>query len=210
MILDPGAISTSEMYRFLIGVVVPRPIAFVSTVGADGPFNVAPFSFFNAITSRPPLIGISISPRAGAPKDTLRNLRATGDFVVNIVDEPLLARAVRASGDWAAEVSEFELTGLTPVPSQRVRSPRVGESPVSLECRLEREIALGDAAFVVGEILCAHVDERVLTEGRVDIARLAPAGRLGGDGYTIVRDVTHLARPIVERGVETPRPGAGT
>jgi flavin reductase (DIM6/NTAB) family NADH-FMN oxidoreductase RutF len=209
MLLDPQALPPGAMYRFMISVVVPRPIAFVSTVGADGLFNVAPFSFFNAITSRPPLIGISVSPRAGAPKDTLRNLRATGDFVVNVVDEPLLARAVRASGDWAAEVSEFELTGLTPVPSQRVRSPRVGESPVSLECRLEREIALGDAAFVVGEILCAHADERVLTDGRVDIGRLVPAGRLGGDGYTIVREVVRLARPIVERGAETPRPGAG-
>jgi flavin reductase (DIM6/NTAB) family NADH-FMN oxidoreductase RutF len=199
MVLDPRELAPAALYRLIIGVVVPRPIAFVSTVSADGRFNVAPFSFFNAITSRPPLIGFSISAREGGPKDTLRNVRATGDFVVNIVDEPLLARAVQASGDWPPDVSEFDLTGLTPAPSTRVKSPRVGESPVGLECRLEREIALGDATFVVGEIVCAHVDDGVLTEGRVDAAKLKPAGRLGGDGYSIVRDVIHLARPRVER-----------
>ncbi len=115
------------------------------------------------------------------------------------MDERLLARAVEASGDWPEDVSEFELTGLTAVPSKRVTSPRVGESPVNLECRLEREIALGEAVLVVGEIVCAHVDERVLSDGRVDIAKLEPAGRLGGDGYSIVRDVIHLPRPRVER-----------
>ncbi len=180
MILDPESISPGAMYRFMIGVVVPRPIAFVSTVGADGRFNVAPFSYFNAITNRPPLIGISINLRGGEPKDTLRNIRATGDFVVNTVDEPLTARMVHASGDWPEGVSEFELTGLTPVASDRVKSPRVAESPVSLECRLHREIELGDTTLVVG-----------------DIEKLKPVGRLGGDGYTIVRDVFHLPRPKV-------------
>lgn len=199
MKLDPKVLSAAAMYRFMTGVVVPRPIAFVSTVGAGGRFNVAPFSYFNAITSRPPLISISIGSREGGMKDTLRNLRATPDFVVNIVDEPLLARAVQASGDWPEEVSEFDLTGLTPVPAERVKSPRVAESPVSLECRLEREIALGEAVLVVGEIVFAHADDRVLTEGRVDIAKLKPAGRLGGDGYSIVRDVIQFPRPRAER-----------
>jgi flavin reductase (DIM6/NTAB) family NADH-FMN oxidoreductase RutF len=199
MLLDPRELAPAALYRLMTGVVVPRPIAFVSTVGAGGRFNVAPFSYFNAITNRPPLIGFSVGPRDGAPKDTLRNLRESRDFVVNVVSEPLLARAVKAAGDWPEDVSEFEITGLTAVPSMRVTSPRVGESPVSLECRLEREIALGEAVFVVGEIVCVHVDENVLTEGQVDIAKLKPAGRLGGDGYSIVRDVVHLPRPRVER-----------
>jgi len=121
---------------------------------------VAPFSYFSAITNRPPLVGFSVGTREGGIKDTLRNLRASRDFVVNVVDEPLLARTVQASGDWPEDVSEFDLTGLTPAPSERVKSPRVSESPVSLECRLEREIALGEATLVVGEIVCAHVDER--------------------------------------------------
>ena len=179
----------------MIGLIVPRPIAFVSTVGNGGAFNVAPFSYFNAITNRPPLVGISINLRAGEPKDTLRNIQETGDFVVNVVSEPLLERVVRTSGDWPRDVDEFQLTGLTPVKSDLVKSPRVGESPASLECRLFRVIELGDAFFVVGEIVRAHVADDVMTDGRVDVAKLRPVGRLGGDGYAVVRDVLQHARP---------------
>jgi len=207
MLLEPRELAPAAMYRLMIGVVVPRPIAFVSTVGSGGRFNVAPFSYFNAITSRPPLVGFSVGARDGGPKDTLRNLRETRDFVVNVVSEALLERMVRASGDWPEDVSEFEITGLTAVPSSRVTSPRVGESPVSLECRLEREIELGEAVFVVGEIVAVHVDEGVLTEGRVDVEKLKPVGRLGGDGYSVVRDVIRLPRPRVERAAG---PGGAT
>ena len=197
MIVDPANPPPGGMYRFLISVVVPRPIAFVSTVGTSGGFNVAPFSYFIALASRPPLVGISTNPRRGGPKDTLVNIRGTGDFVVNVVHEPLLERAVHASGDWPADVSEFELTGLTPIASDVIRSPGVAESPVRLECRLYREVELGDAVFVVGEIVRAHVADDVLVDGRVDPLRLRPVGRLGGDGYTVVREVIHRARPIV-------------
>jgi flavin reductase (DIM6/NTAB) family NADH-FMN oxidoreductase RutF len=199
MILDPQTLSASAVYQFMIGVVVPRPIAFVSTIGATGQFNVAPFSYFTAITNRPALLGISINLRKNSPKDTLNNIRGSGDFVINAVTDSMGERMVQASGDWPAEVDEFQLTGLTPIPSDLVRSPRVAESPVSLECRLYREVELGDATFVVGEMLRAHVSEAVLTDGRVDIAKLKPLGRLGGDGYTAVRDVLHMARPVVER-----------
>jgi flavin reductase (DIM6/NTAB) family NADH-FMN oxidoreductase RutF len=198
MILDPAAVAPGDFYRFMIGVIVPRPIAFVSTVSADGRFNVAPFSYFNAITNQPPLLGISINRRRGERKDTLRNIEQTGEFVVNSVDEPLGARMVQASGEWPEEVDEFQLTGLTPVPSDLVRPPRVGESPVSLECRRHRIIELGASFFVVGEIVRAHVKDEVLTDGRVDIAKLRPLGRLGGDGYSVVRDVILMPRPKVE------------
>jgi flavin reductase (DIM6/NTAB) family NADH-FMN oxidoreductase RutF len=197
MILDPGTVAPGDFYRFMISVVVPRPIAFVSTVSADGRFNVAPFSYFNAITNKPPLLGISINRRDGAPKDTMRNIEQTGGFVVNTVDEALGARMVLASGDWPEDVDEFQLTGLTPVPSDLVGAPRVGESPVSMECRLHRVVELGASFFVVGEIVRAHVKEEVLTDGRVDIAKLRPLGRLGGDGYSVVRDVIQMARPKV-------------
>jgi len=199
VIIDSQSFSPNALYRFMISVVVPRPIAFVSTVGRSGRFNVAPFSYFNAITNRPPLFGISINLRGGEHKDTLRNIRDSGEFVINSVSETLAARMVQTSGDWLEDVDEFELVGLTPVPSDLVRPPRVGESPVSMECRLYREIELGDATFVVGEMLRAHVSEDVLSEGRVDIEKLKPLGRLGGDGYSVVRDVLHMPRPKVER-----------
>lgn len=198
MILDPRTVRPGDLYRFMISVVVPRPIAFVSTISPDGQLNVAPFSYFNAITNQPPLLGISINRRKGLPKDTLRNIEQTGEFVVNTVDEPLGARMVRTSGDWPDDVDEFELTGLTPVPSDMIKPPRVGESPVSMECRLHRLIELGSTFFVVGEIVRAHVKDEVLTDGRVDIGKLRPLGRLGGDGYSVVRDVIHIARPQVE------------
>ena len=200
MILDPKAVPPAAVHQFLIGVVVPRPIAFVSTANREGRPNVAPFSFFNAISSRPPLVGIAIGRRGDGPKDTLRNIRDTGNFVVNLVDEALGSRAVQASGDWPGDVDEFALTGLTPAPAERVRSPRVLDSPVSLECVLERIVELGRTDLVVGEVVLAHARDDVLTDGRVDIAKLRPIGRLGGDEYTVVREVFHLPRPKVERG----------
>jgi len=200
VILDPGTVAPGDFYRFMISVVVPRPIAFVSTMDAEGRLNVAPFSYFNAITNQPPLLGISINRRRGGPKDTFRNIEHTKEFVVNTVDEALGERMVQTSGEWPEDVDEFRLAGLTPVPSDLVKPPRVGESPVSMECRLHRVIELGASFFVVGEILRAHVRDDVLTDGRVDIAKLHPLGRLGGDGYSVVREVIHMPRPKVDAG----------
>jgi flavin reductase (DIM6/NTAB) family NADH-FMN oxidoreductase RutF len=199
VIVDPGSITSSAMYQFLIGVIVPRPIAFVTTISRAGRHNAAPFSFFVGLTSEPPLLGISVNLRAGEPKDTLVNIRETGEFVVNSVNEDLAARMVQTSGEWPEDVDELALTGLTPLPADLVKPPRIAESPVHLECRLHREIELGRTVFVVGEVLRAHVSDQVLTDGRVDIAKLRPLGRLGADAYSVVRDVVRFPRPRVER-----------
>ena len=199
MIVDPRDRPPGAMYQFIISVVVPRPIAFISTVGLDGRRNVSPFSFFNAISSEPPLVGIAITRMEEGPKDTLRNIRETGEFVANVVDESLSERMVQSSGEWPREVDEFELTGLTPVASTVVRAPRVGESPVSLECKLDREIELGGSIFVVGEVVLAHVRDDVLTDGRVDPEKLKPLGRLGGNAYAPLRDVLRISRPKASR-----------
>ena len=200
MILDPSQISPGAMYRFMIGVIVPRPIALVSTAGPNGRFNVAPFSYFCGITNVPPLLGIAINRRQGSPKDTLHNIRLSGDFVVNAVTEEMAVPVVQSSGDWPADVDEFEVTGLHAIASDLVAAPRVAESPVHLECRLHREVEFGQTMFVVGEIVRAHVADAVLTEGKVDLAKLKPLGRVGGDGYTRVREDIVLPRPRVERG----------
>src|SRR5881394_2524526 len=142
MLFDPKALPTRDVYRFLISAVVPRPIAFVSTVGAAGHTNLAPFSYFNAIASEPPLVTIAISDRPGDPKDTLRNIRETREFVVNVVSESLLDAMVHTAGEWPRATSEFGPSGLTPAPSERVRAPYVAESPLQLECVLYREIPL--------------------------------------------------------------------
>ena len=157
------------------------------------------FSFFNAISSEPPLVGIAITRMEEGPKDTLRNIREVGEFVANVVDESLSERMVQSSGEWPREVDEFELTGLTAVASTVVRAPRVGESPVSLECKLDREIELGGSIFVVGEVVLAHVRDDVLTDGRVDPEKLKPLGRLGGNAYAPLRDVLRISRPKASR-----------
>lgn len=198
MLVDPTSVSPGDFYRFMISAIVPRPIAFVSTISRAGSTNLAPFSYFVALTNRPPLLGVSINRRGEGLKDTVRNIRETGEFVVNTVHEPLLERMVHTSGDWSQDVSEFDLTGLTPIPSQRVRAPRVAESPIQMECTLHRELDLGDATFIIGEIVLAHVSDLVLTEERVDIEKLRPVGRLGGDAYTVVRDVIRVPRPKVK------------
>ena len=199
MIVDPRNTPPNDLYRLMISIIVPRPIAFVSTVDPAGRVNLAPFSYFNAIASDPPLVGISITDRPDDPKDTLRNIRATGEFVANVVTEPLLEAMVKTAGEWPASVSEFEMAGLEPAPSVRVKPPSVAASPVQLECVLHREIPLGNSFFVVGEIVLARVSDDVLTEGRVDALKLRPVGRLGGEFYSLTREVVKAPRPKVKR-----------
>lgn len=204
MLVDPGRVSGPEMYRFMISAVVPRPIAFVSTRAADGTTNLAPFSYFNAVSSVPPLVGIAIVQRPDDVKDTLRNIRETGEFVVNLVCEPMLAAMAKTAGDWPRGTSEFEIAGFTPAPSERVSPPWVRESPLQLECRLHREIPLGNAVFVVGEVVLARVSDDAITEGRVDPVKLAPVGRLGGEYYSLLREVVKEPRPRVSRSTGSP------
>lgn len=199
MILDPGTTAPNDVYRFLISAVVPRPIAFVSTRAADGSTNLAPFSYFVPISSDPPLVGIAINDRVGDPKDTLRNIRETGEFVINVVNEPLLEAMVKTSGDWPRGTSEFDVAGLTAAPSGRVVPPSVAESPLQIECRLYREIALGSSLFVVGEVVLAHVRDEVTTDGHVDATKLRAVGRLGGEFYSPTREVIKVRRPRVSR-----------
>jgi flavin reductase (DIM6/NTAB) family NADH-FMN oxidoreductase RutF len=199
MILDPNELPARERHQLLIGTVVPRPIAFVSTTG-EGGHNVAPFSYFSVIATTPPLLGVSAGLRRGEPKDTLRNVRASGEFVVNLVDEPMAARMVHASGEWPYGVDEFALAGLTPVACEVVSAPRVGESPVSYECRLERIVEFETTSLIVGRIVRAHLRDGLWRDGRVDPAELKPVSRLGGDDYAPVREVFRLQRPRTGAG----------
>ena len=199
MQIDPQRTTPGALYRFMISAIIPRPIAFVSTVDANGHFNVAPFSYFAPLSSSPPLLGISIGERNGEPKHTLANARATGDFVVNIVTEAMLKPMVRTSGDWDVSVDEFEIAGLTRLAPERVRAPRVAESPIQFECRVEREVSLGASTLLIGEIVLVHVADALLADGLIDASRLLAVGRLGGDGYAVVRDVIHEPRPVVPK-----------
>ena len=201
MQLDPQTLGERETYKLLIGCVVPRPIAWVSSVDERGARNLAPFSFFNAIGSNPPALSISINYAAthDERKDTLRNISATGEFVVNIVDEAL-AQAMNATAtNYPADVDEFAIAKVTPAPSVLVRAPRVAEAPVSMECRLFTLVPIGQgpgsATLVVGTVALIHVrDDLVDARHRVDIRKLRPIARLAGSSYAYVHDTFEMVR----------------
>jgi flavin reductase (DIM6/NTAB) family NADH-FMN oxidoreductase RutF len=200
MIINPSTLEPRQRYRLLISTVAPRPIAWISTRAADGSLNLAPFSFFQALTGTPPLVVVSIGKRKGAPKDTLHNIQETGEFVINTVTEELAEKMNLTSGDYEAATDEFELAGLTPAPSEIVKAPRVAESPINMEARLFQLVPLNgsDYSLVIGEILCWHVAEGCLApDGLVDIARIRPIARLARDEYTKFGEVFSMPRPKV-------------
>jgi len=206
---DPTVIDTTAMYKLLIGSVVPRPIAWVSSVDADGVRNLAPFSYFMAITHDPPTVAFSSGPRGAdigggvrGKKDTLHNVEVTREFVVNVVDDALAEAMNVTSGDYAADVDEFTKAGLEAASSVKVRAPRVAAAPVSMECRLAQIIPVGNLPhhLIVGEIVHVHVRDDVFdpATGRLDMHRLKPVGRLAGHLYTHVHDIFEMKRPAVD------------
>lgn len=202
MIIDCREANPRELYHILIGSVLPRPIAWVSTQSQAGLNNLAPFSFFNLFSVAPPILGFAPGLKRTAagvrqPKDTLRNVLETGEFVVNIVSRSLADKMNQTSGDYSEDVSEFEAAKLTPLQSLMVKPPRVGECLVSLECKLFQRIQLGEGNLILGQILVVHIDDSVSKDGDINLDILQPIGRLGGDGYCTVSDRFDIARPIL-------------
>jgi len=212
MNVRPDQLPHREFYRILIGAVAPRPIAWVSTLN-NGHLNLAPFSFFNVVSAKPPLLGFSPSLRLvegqSAPKDTLHNIRETGEFVVNVVTFAVTEAMNLTSGEYDSVVDEFVVAKLNTRPSQMVRPPQVAESPVSFECKLNRIIDFGteppSGSLVIGEIVCVHLEDSVLKEGRLDPDALELIGRMGGIQYTRTTERFERKRPEV-RGPEAPHP----
>lgn len=184
----------------MIHAIVPRPIAFVSTVDENGVVNLAPFSFFNGVSSSPPCLVFSVTKKGdGTKKDTLRNIEKNREFVVNAAQENIAGPVNAASEEFPYGVSEVEEIGLTTVPSLFVRPPRIVECDFQMECRLEKLVEIGEGAgsstLVVGRILGMHVAERILTNGKIDYAKLKPLARLGGKQWLKGGDVFELTRP---------------
>ena len=188
--------------RVLTGVVVPRPIAFVSSVSKEGVVNLAPFSFFNAMAYDPATIVLGISRSAGwKAKDTLGNIEATGEFVVSVVVDEIAEAMNSTAAEFPADVDEFEIAGLTAKPSELVGAPLVAESPVNMECRLNQVVAVGDGtkhAIVVGEILLMHIRDDIIEGHRINHQRLKPVGRLAGNMYCNTHEVYEMVRPVYD------------
>ena len=194
----PTDLDPREAYRLLISAVVPRPIGWASTIGADGSLNIAPFSFFNAVSNMPLTVMISVGQRRGQPKDTLRNARETGEFVINIVDEDLAAAMNTTSGEWAYDVNEFDRAGLATAPSLDVKPPRVAAAPIALECKVTQIVPVQDTTYtlILGRVLRFHIRSGLLRpNGQIDATLLKPVARLSGDEYATLGRVFEMQRP---------------
>lgn len=201
MDFSPQDVRPSLFYQRMIHAIVPRPIAWVSTISGQGVTNVAPFSYFTGVGSRPPsLLFCPANDRHGQPKDTLRNIQQTGEFVVNIVSSSIAEQMNASAANVPADESEFAVCGLTEAASFNVKAPRVAESPVQFECREMQSIQLaagpGGANIVIGEVVRMHIDDRVIgAKELIDPELLDAVGRMGGLSYCRTTDRFDLPRP---------------
>jgi flavin reductase (DIM6/NTAB) family NADH-FMN oxidoreductase RutF len=199
--IDPAQHSVLEVYKLMTGLIVPRPVALVSTVDKDGVANVAPFSFFCGVGSNPPTLLFCPSLRSTGDqrKDTLRNVEQTGEFVVNVVSDAIAEASNLTAAEVGPDVDEFELAGLTAIPSEVVGAPRVAESPAQMECKLLQIVFTGDApgagVVVLGQIVRLHVNADLEENFRIDPAGLDAVGRMAGNTWVRTRDRFDLIRP---------------
>lgn len=187
----PNRTDVRSFYRLLTAVVVPRPIAWVSSTSPSGVDNLAPHSFFTVSCVDPPIVQFTSVGR----KDTLNNVEATGEFVVNLAPKPLFERINATSANFPAEISEFDAVGVAREPSALVKPPRVAQSPVALECRLHSTLRLGDCIVVFGQVLIAAIADDVLVDGHPEIDKLQPLARLGRDEWSTLGEVREISRP---------------
>lgn len=187
-------------YRLFASVIVPRPIAWVSTIGQDGTPNIAPFSFFNAIGGNPPTLAFSVSSRRGQLKDTVRNIQEVGECVVHIVDEAMAEQMNATAGEYPYETDEFVHADLATLPSVDVRPERLADAPVAMECRVTKIVPVDGTgnSLILAQVVRFHLREGLLRpNGLVDASKLKPVARLGGDEYTTLGAVFEMKRPVI-------------
>ena len=197
MEIHTDTLNAQGSYKLITGCVVPRPIAWVSTLNERGRVNLAPFSAFTFVCSFPPMLGFNVGRRLGEQKDTSRNIRVDGDYVVNIADESMLEALHLSSFEHPPEVSEAELLGLETVACSIVRGQRLAKAPISMECRLTQILTFGSsgADFMVGEVLLFHVRDDLMVNGKIDSGRLRPICRLAGPNYAQLGEILTM-KPV--------------
>lgn len=203
MIIDPKDILFQETHKLMIGSIVPRPIALVSTISKEDRVNLAPFSYFNGVCSKPPTIVFCPARRGwdGKEKDTLVNIRETEEFVVNIVSESFAEKMVACSTDFDPDIDEYEISNLSKINSKKIRPPRVEEAKISFECTLNQIVEIGDGGagsgfIVIGTIVLFHVDDSVYDNGKIKLKNLNPLGRLAGNSYSRTKDTFEIIRKV--------------
>lgn len=191
MQINTNQIERKTVYEIFVNSILPRPIAWVSSISDSGINNLAPFSFFNVCCVEPPILGFAPGFKDSnktIPKDTLANIKANGEFVINIVSYDIAEKMFQTSTNCPPDISEFSLAGLTPIDSTIVKPARVAESKINFECSLYQLVELGSNTLVLGEVLCIHIDDQIIKDGQIDLDLLQPIGRLGKDQYTTVKD----------------------
>lgn len=194
MIISPEPMTAPDIYKLMTGIVVPRPIAWVTTLSADGVLNLAPFSCFTFVSSKPAMVGFNCGLRNGQRKDTSVNIEATGDFVVNIGDDSMIEQVHRSALDFPPDVSEVAELGLASLPSQLVKTPRLAQAPISMECRFSQKVEFGEtgAEFIVGEVVLFHIRDGLCSNNKIDTAALRPICRIAGPNYATLADIISM------------------
>lgn len=201
--INPKDQTVQENYKLLIGSVVPRPIAFVSTISKNGVPNLAPFSFYTGVCSNPLTLCFCPSIRGsdGQKKDTLINIEETGEFIIHATTEAIAEKMNVTSAEFPSDVNEFDKAGLTPIAASIVKPFRVKESPIAFECKLNQIVTIaegiGGGYLVIGEVVAVHIDDAIYENGRINLEKLQPIGRLAGASYCRVNDLFDLARPVI-------------
>ena len=199
MFLEADALSLSEMYKILIGSVAPRPIAWAGTRSKDGVNNLAPFSFYNCFSSKPPIVGFSTIARPdGRKKDTLQNVQDSGCFTLSCASNKLVSQLSKSAAMLEPDEDEFEYAGLTPAEARHVKAPYVADALVVFECELREIICFGDEPgagnLILGEICYVHIEDSIYQDGRIDLEKLDPVGRLAGNWFSTTRDKFEVKR----------------
>lgn len=198
--IDPATLSERDNYKFLIGSIIPRPIAFVTTISKDGVLNGAPFSYFNIVSSNPPLISLSIQRAQGERKDTSRNIIESKEFVVHIVDEQNVEKVNKTAASLPPNQSEIELAKLTPIESVKITVPGIKEAKIRMECSLEHSFELGGSDspgcdLIIGKVVQFHIENDLYEKGRIDPKGLAAVSRLAGNYYAKIGEIFEIERP---------------
>lgn len=200
-IIDPSTQNSVDNYRLLTSTVIPRPIAWITSLSEDRVVNAAPFSFFNVVSSNPPMLCVSVGRRDGQPKDTTVNIAYTKEFVVHIVDESLAVAMNMTAAHMPPEESELELAGLSQVESDKVKVPGIKEAKVRMECKVKQIIPITDdrdrptSDLILGRVVCLQCDEELYEDGMMNVSALKPISRLGGNEYAKLGELLRIDRP---------------
>ncbi|WP_068783976.1 flavin reductase family protein [Paenibacillus phocaensis] len=199
--IHPEHQTERDNYKLLIGSIIPRPIALVTTLSPEGVLNAAPFSYFNIVTADPPMVSIAVQRKSGVPKDTARNAAAAGAFVVHIADEGYVRELNVTAAPLPPEESEVQAAGLTPVASEAIAVPGIAEAKIRMECLLEHSLPLGGSGqnpavdLLIGRVVRFHIDEAIYEFGRIDPRGWQPISRLAGNSYARLGEIFELERP---------------